>query len=211
LIVAQEKTCYHSCYSGAAHRPEKHRRKGVPGKHKLILTGLVAAAFALGVMVICYYAQVFALGYQIQSLKEELALLRVENYHLAENIYRLTSLDRVEHLALNRLGMVNPDNSNILVVAVAGSSSEVFGPEPARPALVSAAGDERSRLIQTFSELVNRLENKIRLGLGLSTGSEEVTYADDQHIDAQTDSHGGPDICCTARLPDDAPGLDTAG
>jgi len=183
----------------------------MPGKHKLMLTGLVAAGFAVGVMVIYYYAQVFTLGYQIQSLKKELALLRVENYHLSENIYRLSSLDRVEHLALNRLGMVSPDNSNILVVAVAGDAPEGSGTEPARPAVISPADDQQSPLIRTFSELVNRLENKIWLGLGLNAGSEEVTHADDKHIDSQTDHRGISDFCSSTCLPDIAPGLDSAG
>jgi len=211
LIVAQEKTCCRDGYSGVVFRPEKRRHKGMPGKHKLMLTGLVAAGFVVGVMVIYYYAQVFALGYQIQCLKKELALLRVENYHLSENIYRLSSLGRVEYLAINKLGMVNPDNRNILMVAVAGSPPEISGPEPVRPAGVAPAGDERSRLIRTFSELVNRLENKIWLGLGLSTGSEEVTYADDKHINPQTDSLDGSDFCSVAHLPDISAGLDSTG
>lgn len=186
MIVAQEKTGYHG-FSGAASRPKKIRRIRPVSGARLALTGLVLAGFMVGVLITYYYSQVFALGYQISSLQKELALLRVENHNLEEEVHQLASLERVESLAVNKLGMVKPDSDNVLVVAVAGKTPPAPGPdlEDGQAAGSSPAGEEKSRLIRAFTELVNRLENKIWLGHGPGAGSGEGTNADDKHLDPE--------------------------
>lgn len=207
MLVAQEKTGHCGFSTGASRSGKKRRRKTMPGKYKLMLTGLVLAGLLTGILVIYYYSQVFALGYRIHCLKKELALLRVENHHLAEEIYRLSSLDRVEYLAINKLGMVRPDNSNILVVPVASGIPDMSGPEPVRPAGISPTVEEKSRLIKAFTELVNRLENRIWLGLGIGAGSEEGTNGYNKYINSETDSLGFFNSCTGVYRPDFSPGL----
>ncbi|MCL6636062.1 MAG: septum formation initiator family protein [Peptococcaceae bacterium] len=150
-----------------------------PGGARLVLVVMVLAGFLVGVLITYYYSRVFALGYQISRLEKELALLRVENHSLDEEIHRLASLDRVEFLAVNKLGMVKPDSSNVLVVAVAGNAPPQ--PEQRTGQAAAAAGAEKSRLIRTFTELVNRLESKIWLGQGPGEGTD----ANDQYYDPE--------------------------
>ena len=183
MIVAQEKTGYHG-FSSAAPRPKKIRRiKPVSGGARLVLTGLILACFMVGVLITYYCSQVFALGYQISRLQGELEVLRVENHNLDEEVHRLTSLERVEYLATNKLGMVKPDSNNVLVVTVAGETppTSAAGPDGGQVANSSPAGEEKSRLIRAFTELVNRLENKIWLGRGPGAGSGEGTNANNKY------------------------------
>jgi len=187
LIVAREKTGYYR-FSIAAPGPKKIRKiKSVSGGARLALTSLILACFMVGVLITYYYSQVFALGYQINRLQRELAVLRVENHNLEEEVRRLTSLERVEYLAINKLGMVKPDSNNILVVTVAGETPPVPAPNPdGGPAVDSSpAGEEKSRLIRAFTELVNRLENKIWLGRGPGAGSGEETNANNKYSDPE--------------------------
>lgn len=187
MIVAQEKTGYYGL-SGEAPRPKKNRRrKHALRGHRLTLTGLVLAGFLVGVLITYYYSQVLALGYQISRLEKDLGLLRVENHSLDGQIHRLASLERVESVAINKLGMVKPDSNNVLIVAVAGKTPQASdaGVKAGQVADISPAGEEKSRLIRAFTELVNRLENRIWLGRGLGAGSEEGTNANNQYIDPE--------------------------
>lgn len=187
MIVAQDKTGYYGL-SIEAPRPKKnHRKKSLPGGSRLALTGVVLVCFLVGIVITYYYSQVLAMGYQISRLEKELSLLRVENNNLDEEVHRLASLDRVQSLAINKLGMVKPNSNNILVVAVAGKAPQTpdAGVKPGQAAVIYPADEEKSRLIRAFTELVNRLENKSWLGRGLGAGSEEGANANNQYFDPE--------------------------
>lgn len=160
----------------------------MPGIRKLALTGLVAAFFLVGMLITYYYSQVLSLGYQIGCLEQRLAVLRVENNNIDGEIKRLVSLERIESAAINKLGMVRPDNSDVLVVAVNGiippqaSESEVNNIQVAG---MFPAEKEKSPLIRAFTELVNRLENKIWLGRVFGSEVEEGTNANNEHTDSE--------------------------
>ena len=193
MIIAQEKTGHSRFSYEEAPRPKKNRRrKRVTVWHRFMLTGLVLAGFMVGLVIIYYYSQVFALGHQINCLEKELVSLRVDNHNLKEEIQRLASLDRVEYLAVNKLGMVKPDSSDILIVAVTDKTPPITETKPmaGETAGISPAGEGKNRLIKAFTELVDRLENKIWLGHGPSAGSEEGANANNKHINPQKNHMG---------------------
>lgn len=212
MVVAQEKTgCYRS--SSKAPRPKNERRSGsVSRGPRLVLTGLVLAIFLVGVSITYYYSQVFSLGYKIGRLEKELAYLRVENYSLDGEIRRLSSLERVESLAILKLGMVKPDGNDVLVVAVSDTAGQPSAP-PAEARMIAGAfpaGEDKSRLIRAFTELVDRLEDKIRLGSGAGAGSEGEKNANNEYLDPEKNNRnlslGGPG----APWADLSPGLASA-
>ena len=214
MIVAQDKTGYHG-FSGINPHPEKARRRRFVQKSPVpALSGLILVCFLVGVLITYYFSQVLALGYQISKMETELTLLRVENNSLDEEVHRLNSLERVEYLAVNKLGMVKPANNNILVVAVAGKSQPVMTADTAavktRVADIFPAGQEESRLIRAFTELVDRLENSIRLGSVPVNEFGEGKNADNNHFDPEKNNLGFSDYCAGSGRADFPPGLAAA-
>ena len=215
MIVAQEKTGYYKL-SEDAPRPKRILwRKAFRSNHRLVLIGLVLAGFLVGVSITVYCSQVITLGYQITRLENELAVLRVENHDLDQEIQRMTSLERVEYLAVNKLGMVRPDESNILVVNVAGSDLAAETSDPAadegQVAGSIPAGKEKSRLIRAFNELINRLENTIRPEQRLGLAPAEGKDADNTNLGPQKNNLCVFNVCVVFCPADFPPGLPAAG
>jgi len=157
--------------------------------HKFLLLVLILFSFFLGAMIIYFQARICTLGYEICSLQQELAVLRVENHDLDERVQQMASLERVEMLATSKLGMVKPDSSNVLVLSVDSEAqsldevdaSTVFDDE-------ALAGDRKSLLIKAFNEFINRLESKTWRAPDSGTSSEGVTYADNKSSDPEKNS-----------------------
>lgn len=192
MIVAQDKTG--SCgLSADQPRPKKKRRlknssTGSQKGRKIFLIGMVLLGFSLSVMVTYFQARVFKLGYQIASMQQELALLRVENHDLDEKVQQLSSLERVETLAVNKLGMVKPDGSNVIMLAVTGeeqAQSDAVVSDEAAGSPHIGDNDNGSLLFRAFNELVNRLASKNLPGRDIGTGSEGGTYADNKSFNKE--------------------------
>ncbi len=167
MIVAQEKTGYYKLSEDAPPK-KKSKFKAAPKRPRLAIIGLVLAGFLTGVMITVYCSQVITLGYQITRLEKELALLRVENHNLSEEVQKMTSLERVEAIAVGKLGMVKPDNNNILVVTVDGINQQKGtnenGSIRGQDTDNDYAAQEKIPLLRAFTELVNRFEDKILTG-----------------------------------------------
>jgi cell division protein FtsL len=193
LIVAQEKTGYYKLSEDAPPK-KKSKVKAAPKRPRLAIIGLVLAGFLTGVMITVYCSQVITLGYQITRLEKELALLRVENHNLAEEVQKMTSLERVEAIAVGKLGMVKPDNKNILVVTVDGINQQKGTNETdsnrGQDTGNDYAGQEKIPLIRAFTELVNRFEDRILTGHELGAGPSEGKDAENYFISAQKNNSG---------------------
>ena len=214
MILAQEKTGYYGMPLEKPGRKKTRRLKNFTRGRRIALTGTVLVTFLLGVLIIYYHSQVSTLGYQISCLEKELALLRVENHSLEGDVQRLASLDRVETLALEKLGMVKPGSDNVLFVEVAGKTVQASEPVPEQGAAggFSFAGSEKkSRLIRAFTEMVYRLENKTWLGLGGWAGSTGGTHADDEYFNPEKNNRTLSDSGPGARRTGFSAGLDSAG
>ena len=214
MILAQEKKVPCGLPEEYSAPAPGRRLKRLPSGHKLALTGLVIAGFLLGALTIFYYAQVNALGQQINRLEKELARLRVENDGLDADVHKLASLDRVEQIALNKLNMVKPDSQNVLLVTI---DTPVAG-VPAAPAgqAVHLADKEqegqKNPLIQAFTDLVNQLGERARLGRSREDMFLEGFHADhDKHLNAQKNNRAlacGLSVFDPFNIP---PGLAAAG
>lgn len=193
MIVAQEKTGYYKLSEDAPPK-KKSKVKAAPKRPRLAIIGLVLAGFLTGVMITVYCSQVITLGYQITRLEKELALLRVENHDLAEEVHKMTSLERVEAIAVGKLGMVKPDNNNVLVVTVDGINQQKGFSETesdrGQDSGNNYVGQEKIPLIRAFTELVNRFEDKILTGHELGAGPSEGKDAENYFIGAQKNNRG---------------------
>lgn len=133
MIVAQERYEHYSLPEEDRRTARRPRRGPLPRKGQVMLTGLVCIIFCTGIMIAFYYTQVLITGYKIYRLEKELVTLQQETNQLNEGILRLTSLDYVEKIATKKLGMVSPDNKNVVLV------NTDLGANAGRPA---APGDD---------------------------------------------------------------------
>lgn len=179
MIVAQKRSYHYSLPQESRQPVRRPRRKKMPGSGRLALIGLVLLGFCTGIMVAFFYAQMLTTGYHIYRLEKDLAALNQETQDLNEHIARLSSLERVEMVATTKLGMVKPDNHNVVLVKAEVDTAEPkgnnlasvsdgseAGPESTAPAQRASAGEkshnERNWVIQAFTDLVGQLEQKIR-------------------------------------------------
>lgn len=179
MIVAQKRSYHYSLPQESRQPARRPRRKKMPGSWRLALIGLILLGFCTAIMVAFFYAQMLTTGYHIYRVEKDLAALNQETQDLNEHIARLSSLERVETVATTKLGMVKPDNHNVVLVkadvdkaeskesnlASASNGSEAR-PESTAPAQHASAGgkaqSERNWVIQAFTDLVGQLEQKIR-------------------------------------------------
>lgn len=165
MIVAREKTSSYGFFEETLQPKKTRRRKTVFKTEKIVLTGFVLAIFLVGVFITHYCSQLFTLGYKIHRLNNELAVLRVENQGLDEQIRHLINLDTIEYVATNKLNMVKPDTNNYLLVTVADTSSydaTIMLETEAETDQPDTAPPEKGKniLIKTFDELVTRFDNR---------------------------------------------------
>ncbi|MDK2887690.1 MAG: hypothetical protein PWP72_568 [Thermoanaerobacter sp.] len=159
MIVAREKPYYHSPpEKGSA--PAGYPRPQERPREYLALALVIVLVFALGIIISIFYSRVLITGYQITRLQEELAEMEKETRSLAEEVSRLSSLERVEVVATTRLGMVKPGEDQVLLVKATGDSRE--RQQESRPATKPGpGGEERPRnagehhwILQALTDLV---------------------------------------------------------
>lgn len=88
-----------------------------------LLSKMGLAFFAFAVISVLIYVQGALMGYQLVSLKQEINRLETENKQLEYSIAKLSSLDRIEQEAKMRLGMISPENTQVMAMAVQPSES----------------------------------------------------------------------------------------
>ena len=173
MIVAREKPQYYSLpeLPGEKKQPQKKPvRRSLEWKDKLALTGLVGLFFCSSLLIAFYFAQVLTTGYLMNKTENDLVQLRKESHDLYARVNQFTSLENVEVLAVNRLGMVKPQNDQVILVqsvvpmdqsAVAGTDGTGVEHE-----LSPAAGEKREQnwVIRAFAKMVGHLEASITAG-----------------------------------------------
>ncbi|NLW24320.1 MAG: hypothetical protein GXY91_03605 [Clostridia bacterium] len=66
--------------------------------------------FLIGISLVAQHAWLNFLGFRIFQLNNEIAKLQEENEKLKLQISAEASLDKIEEIALNQLGMIDPEN-----------------------------------------------------------------------------------------------------
>ncbi|MBC7106254.1 MAG: septum formation initiator family protein [Firmicutes bacterium] len=161
MIVAQERS------TRRAEVPEYRapaRRARARQEDKLMITGLVFLAFLLGVLLVFYYSQVSAVGKQLTELEAELVALRAESEHLEATISGYSSLGRLEQLARDHLGMVEPTRKEALALAP---------PAPREEGAIGREGEkepEPNAIIAAFAALIDRVEQRVKPTAAAETG-----------------------------------------
>lgn len=182
MIVAREQVESYSLPDEPNQSRQPRRRAGgLPRGQRLVAAGLVFLFFATGIVIAFYCAQLAATGYRIHKLDQELAMLRKETHGLHGEISRMDSLERVEAMAVSRLGMVRPevdqvvriktDSGTAATMLAANNDPGAAGTEEpvatgAVPEATTSVGaeEERNWVIQAFVDLFGQLEYRLRNG-----------------------------------------------
>lgn len=173
MIVAREKPQYHSLpeLPGKKKQPLREPvKRYLKWKEKFALTGLVGLFFCSSMLIAFYFAQVLATGYLLNETENDLVQLRKESHDLYARVNQFTSLENIEVLAVNRLGMVQPESDQVILVQSmappeqpAASDTDVAG---AGQTPMQAADGKHGQnwVIRAFAKMVGHLEASISAG-----------------------------------------------
>lgn len=93
------------------------RKKGIIKRKRKALTR-VCIALAIGILVISRFAVISEHNYNIRNMEKELEALQKVNERLQLQHARIMDINWLEDHALHQLGMVYPENRDIVYVAV---------------------------------------------------------------------------------------------
>jgi cell division protein FtsL len=87
-------------------------------KIKLRMVVAIIAVFAAGLVVMCRFAIITKLSYDLNRLEKDYERIRNENSLLKVQIETKTDLNEIKEAAEKRLGMQMPDKSQIIYIKV---------------------------------------------------------------------------------------------
>jgi len=102
-------------------------------KIKLRMVMAILAVFAAGLAVMCRYAIITKVSYEINKQEKIYNELKNENSMLKVQIETMTDLNEVKEIAENRLGMQMPDKSQIVYIKVPRNDYTVVMAENTKP------------------------------------------------------------------------------
>ncbi|MGI6317197.1 MAG: hypothetical protein GX263_04200 [Firmicutes bacterium] len=94
----------------------RERRIPVP-RESVLLCGMLLCLIIIGVGLITQYGHIIAGNYRVHQMRNEIALLQEENEQLLLDVKRLSSLDRIEAIAANELGLQYPEKRQWLILS----------------------------------------------------------------------------------------------
>ncbi len=94
------------------------RERSIPvPRESLLLCGMLLCLIIIGVGLITQYGHNIAGNYRVQQMRNEIALIQEENEQLLLDVKRLGSLDRIEAIAANELGLQYPEKRQWLFLS----------------------------------------------------------------------------------------------
>ncbi|HHW06614.1 MAG TPA: hypothetical protein GXX34_03615 [Clostridia bacterium] len=131
-----------------------------PRFYKFLYVVTVVTMFCCGLYSCSLAMAVATKGYEIAKLKSEIGELETANARLRLEIAKLDSLERIEMLALNEFGMVQPDKDDYMLLPGAGfleragEKQEVEIAEGGEAAAAAASVDDRPLFRQKAAALL---------------------------------------------------------
>lgn len=119
MLVAAKGKRFHEPASEVRSSKKSAKNCGHAGRI-LCIFGAIISVFAFGVYYTSLSAVIASKGYEIEKLDREIMQLETTNERTELMVASMSSLDKVEQVATQRLGMNKPDNTkNPMVIASA--------------------------------------------------------------------------------------------
>ena len=122
--------------------PSVLRREGPAWRPRRAIAAALALATAIALLQVVQSSGQANVGQKLQRLEQERTQLAAQNRELEAEVAALSSLDRVERAAKERLGMVPARKVEYLSVTVEAPSDPLLPRPIIRPAAAPAPGDE---------------------------------------------------------------------
>lgn len=165
MILARERFDYFEQPLQVEQSPRTQKVRRFKNRAKVLYAGIFLVAFLLGLGLTLRYVQVTATGYKIVQMKKDLKALEGENQGLQMKIDNLQSLDRIEAVAVNKLGMVKPDaEAGVQFVAIESNKGVSAQPVAAGQNGTinrTAEKDDSVKIIKAFTDLVAAWTGKV--------------------------------------------------
>jgi cell division protein FtsB len=123
---------------------------------------IILGAFLLGILLTAQYAKIASASFKVVQLKQEIASLETANQRLYLRTLQLQSLERIEELAVAKLGMVyaEPREKQQLAILTSPSTglveAETSGIQgKSNVILVEQQGRQLNPVIQAISQIIN--------------------------------------------------------
>lgn len=87
----------------------------------LFLCGMLFCLILTSVGLIAQYGRFVAGNYQLQQMHQEIGLLQEERERLLIEVKSLSSLERIEEIAVNELGLHYPEKRQWLILSARGN------------------------------------------------------------------------------------------
>lgn len=121
MLLAEKKN-YSICSEVRLEKKIKVKIKQDLLKYSQVII-VVLICFSFGLFYTYKHIQVINLGYKIDELKQNIAIIQRDNKRLELKIAELQAPDRIETIAKNKLGMRNPDKLLLAALPQDASSS----------------------------------------------------------------------------------------
>ncbi len=122
-------------------------------KVKLRMVMAILAVFAAGLAVMCRYAIITKISYQINQRQKVYESIRNENSMLRVEIETKTDLNEIKEVAETRIGMQMPDKSQVVYIRVPRNDYTVL--------MSSDTGEEKNGNV--ISKFISRAAGFLRL------------------------------------------------
>ncbi len=99
-------------------RPVQREKKVVHRENRTVPASryviIILALVVVSVLLVSRHNVILQRGYELKRLNSELTAIETENERLALSIGQQESLDRIEEIAINRLGMTRPNQLRLV-------------------------------------------------------------------------------------------------
>lgn len=92
---------------------------------RVLAAGLLVVGLIL--LDVRQHVRIVSLGYEVESLGKERDRMKNRNRELLIEAESLSALDRIEGIAMERLGMIRPEENQIRIIPSEGDNSPAEG------------------------------------------------------------------------------------
>ncbi len=138
---------------------KKVSKRKVNGNKKLLgKIGIILFLYGLFLVFLCLKSAI--LGYQIVQLEKDISYIQTANNRMEYQMAQMTSLDKIEEVAVNELNMYKPENNiNVAVSNIHNSSSQDNFNTSSKSEEIASADVNGSSLEKIYASLMQLADN----------------------------------------------------
>lgn len=155
MLEAAERRVYHE--PTLETKPVKRTgKKAKMAKGKLCVLAAIVTFFVFGVYYTSLSAVIASKGYELEQLEKDISRLETSNERMELTLASMSSLDKVEKIATQKLGMEKPDPDGKTLVASA-QPADTEAKEKENPALKPSKSENALTAGNLYKALVSFL------------------------------------------------------